>query len=385
MTTVVRSDSGARHRKDQDENPATATDAETRTAQPLNDAPETRREASSRTVDDTVSLVGALVGGLALVWLLYLRLMPTSGTLGFLVSWYVAFLVLYTAVSMLRHGRTVVADRLATVIVVGGAGVVGFALLTVVLNTVIRGWDALTHWNFFTEDLGLAGPLTPLDTGGMVHALLGTLIQIGIAIAVTLPLGVLTAVFLTEVGGKLGRVVRTVVEAMTALPSIVAGLFIYATLLLALGFPNSGFAAAMAITVMMLPITARAAEVVLRVVPGGLREASLALGASQWQTVWRVVLPTARPGLATALILGTARGIGETSPVLLTAGYLTFINANPFNGPMTSLPLLTFRLAQSPEEAQVARAYGAATTLLALVLLLFVIARVVAAQRRGRG
>jgi phosphate transport system permease protein len=345
---------------------------------------ETRRTLRGRTLDDSVSLVAALAGSLALVWVLYQRVLPTSGTLGFIVSWYVTFLVMYLVVSVLRHGRTVVADRLATVVVTGGAMLVGFALATVVAKTFASGWDALRHWNFFTEDLGLAGPLTPLDRGGMVHALIGTLIMIGIAILVTLPLGVLTAVFLTEVGGKLGRVVRTVVEAMTALPSIVAGLFIYATLLLSLGLPNSGFAAAMAMTVMMLPITARAAEVVLRVVPGGLREASLALGASQWQTVWRVVLPTARPGLATALILGVARGIGETSPVLLTAGYLTFINANPFDGPMTSLPLLTFRLAQSPEPAQVSRAFGAASVLLALVLLLFVLARIVAARRPGR-
>ena len=106
---------------------------------------------------------------------------------------------------------------------------------------------------------------------------------------------------------------------MTALPSIVAGLFVYTVLIVALGFPRSGFAAAMALSVMMLPIIARAADVVLRVVPGGLREASLALGASRWRTVWHVVLPTARPGLATALILGVARGVGETSPVLLTS------------------------------------------------------------------
>ena len=119
---------------------------------------------------------------------------------------------------------------------------------------------------------------------------------------------------MTEVGGRFARVVRTVVEAMTALPSIVAGLFIYTVLILGLGFPRSGFAAAMALSVMMLPIIARASDVVLRVVPGGLREASLALGASRWRTVWHVVLPTARPGLATALILGVARGIGETSP-----------------------------------------------------------------------
>lgn len=111
---------------------------------------------------------------------------------------------------------------------------------------------------------------------------------------------------MSEVGGRFSRVVRTVVEAMTALPSIVAGLFIYSVFIVALGLPRSGLAAALAIGVMMLPIIARAADVVLRVVPGGLREAGLALGASRWRTVWYVVLPTARPGLATACILGIA-------------------------------------------------------------------------------
>src|SRR4029079_18984473 len=119
--------------------------------------------------------------------------------------------------------------------------------------------------------------------------------------------------------------IRTVVEAMTALPAIVAGLFIYSFWILLLGQPRSGMAGALAISVMMLPIIARAADVVLRVVPGNLREASLALGASRWRTVWHVVLPSARPGLATAPILAVARGIGETSPVLIASGHATFL------------------------------------------------------------
>jgi phosphate transport system permease protein len=172
---------------------------------------------------------------------------------------------------------------------------------------------------------------------------------------------------------------------MTALPSIVAGLFIYASVLVALGFGRSGLAGALAISVMMLPIIARSAEVVLRVVPGGLREASLALGASQWHTVWRVVLPTARPALATAMVLGIARGIGETSPVLLTAGFTTYLNADPTSGPMVSLPLITYALARSSQEADQARAFGAATVLFVTVLVLFAIARAIAARTGSRG
>ena len=153
---------------------------------------------------------------------------------------------------------------------------------------------------------------------------------------------------------------------------------------MALGYPRSGLAAALAIGVMMLPIIARAADVVLRVVPGGLREASLALGASRWKTVWHVVLPTARPGLATACILGVARGIGETSPVLLTSGNAQFFVVNPTDGVMNSLPLLIYSTVRSGEPNAIARAFAAATVLLAVVLVLFVIARLVARPKKAQ-
>jgi phosphate transport system permease protein len=349
------------------------------------DTPEPpKRDLRSRTLDDVLAAAGSLLGALGVVWIVYENLLPTSGTLGFLVSWFVVFVLLYAGVTAMRHPRPVIADRVAAAVIHAFAGVVGLALLFVIGYTVFRGADALGYGNFFTTDMSSAGPLDPLTVGGVLHALVGTLVEIMIAVAITLPLGIGCAVFLNEVGGRLARPVWTVVEAMTALPSIVAGLFIFTTVLLMAGLPRSGLAAALAISVMMLPIIARSAEVVLRVVPGGLREASLALGASQWQTVWRVVLPTARPSLATALILGIARGIGETSPVLLTAGYTTYLNADPFSGPMVSLPLMTYQLSRSSEAVDQARAFGAATVLLIVVLVLFVIARLVA-QRSKTG
>ncbi|MBM7786450.1 phosphate ABC transporter permease PstA [Tenggerimyces flavus] len=362
------------------EPPKAATEAPPADKRP----PETPRVLHERTLDDWLSLGGSAAGSLAMVWIIYERMLPTSGTLGFLVCWYIAFVLLYAAVSTLSNPGPAVRDRVAGAAVHAGAVVVGLGLVSVVAYTFWGGRDALPHLNILTSDMAGTGPRDPLDQGGALHAIAGSLVQISIAIAITLPLGVGTAVYMTEVGGKLSRVVRTIVEAMTALPSIVAGLFIYSTLIILLGVPNSGFAASMAISVMMLPIIARASDVVLRVVPGGLREASLALGASRWQTVWRVVLPTARPGLATALILGVARGIGETSPVLLTSGASTFLNVNPFEAPMNSLPLYVFNLVRSGEPLYIARAFGAAGILLGLVLLLFVIARLVARQRIGR-
>jgi phosphate transport system permease protein len=152
---------------------------------------------------------------------------------------------------------------------------------------------------------------------------------------------------------------------------------------LALGLARSGLAAALAIGVMMLPIVIRASDVVLRLVPGSLKEASYAMGAPQWRTVWHVILPTARSGLTTAVLLATARGIGETSPVLITAGFGSGLNLNPLSGPMVSLPLLTFVFSGSPAKTMIARGFGAAAVLLAVVLVLFALARVFGGRQAG--
>lgn len=342
------------------------------------------RDISARSLDDVLSLGGAAGGSLMLTWLLYERVLPLQGFLGFVIFWYLAFLLLYAAISSVDNPRPVVTDRLAAAAIYAGAILVGIALVSTVVFTFYRAGSALIHVNLYSTDMAGVRPQDNLKHGGVLHAIVGSLIEVGIAIAVTLPLGVGTALYMTEVGGPFARVVRTVVEAMTALPSIVAGLFIYTVLIVTVHFPRSGLAAAMALTVMMLPICARAADVVLRVVPGGLREAGLALGATHWRTVWHVVLPTARPGLATALILAVARGVGETSPVLLTSGASTFFNANPTHYTMSSLPLFVFTAVRSGEPNYIARGFGAAAILLALVLLLFVTARRLARQKGGR-
>jgi phosphate transport system permease protein len=348
-------------------------------------APPVPRPGLGRpTAEERFTVVGAWVSAFALAWLLTQRILPLGGPAWLLVAWFGLGLLMSAVTTSMTGRRVDVVDRVVAGIVTSGALVVGAALVSTVVFVVYRGWEPLLHLNFFVDDMAGVGPRDPFDRGGIGHAILGSAIELGIAIAVTLPLGIGTAVFMTEVGGRFAVVVRTIVEAMTALPSIVAGLFVYTVLIVALGFPRSGFAAAMALSVMMLPIIARAADVVLRVVPGGLREASLALGASRWRTVWHVVLPTARPGLATALILGVARGIGETSPVLLTSGVATFFVTDPTDGVMNSLPLFIFKGARSPEPMDIERAFAAATVLLVLVLVLFVIARLVARPPRAR-
>jgi phosphate transport system permease protein len=342
------------------------------------------RALRPRSTDDLSSVIGTAVGSLALVWIVYFDVLPLSGVLGFIVCWYFAFLAMYAGVTALAHPRTVVVDRLMGAIVALAALLVGFALLTVVVYTFGKGGPALIHLNFFKETGAGVGPLTPLNRGGIWNAIAGSCIQLAIAVAVSLPLGLGTAIFMTEVGGWFAKMVRTVVEAMTAVPDLLAGLFVYVTLILQFHMEKDGLAAAIALSVTMTPIIARSAEVALRVVPGGLREAGLALGASHWTTVRRIVLPTARPGLATALILAVARGVGESAPLLIVSGLNTFWNSNPLKGPMNSLPLYIFAGARSGQNVEITRAFGAASVLLALVFLLFIVTRVLARHRVGR-
>lgn len=345
--------------------------------------PVPRPAIGAPNADELFVRLGAWVAAVAIAWLITQRFLPLAGVPWFLIVLFVSGVAMTALLTTMTGTWVEVKDRVAGAVVTSGALVVGAALVSTVAFVFLRGWRALLHANFFLDDMAGVDPKASFDTGGVAHAISGSLIQLGIALVITLPLGIGTAVFMTEVGGRFSRVVRTVVEAMTALPSIVAGLFVYAVLILTLGFPPSGFAAGMAIAVMMLPIIARAADVVLRVVPGTLREASLALGASRWRTVWHVVLPTARPGLATAVILGVARGIGETSPVLLTSGAANFLVTNPFEGAMNSLPLYIYNGARSGEPALIDRAFGAAAVLMVLVLVLFVIARLVARPAGG--
>jgi phosphate transport system permease protein len=336
------------------------------------------------TADEKFVRIGSVVSGLALAWLITQRLLPLEGLPWFVIVGFVCTLAVTWVTAAMTDGAVHARDRLAATVMTTGAALVGIVLVSAVVFVTVKGWAALTHVNFFTDDMSGVGPKDGFDQGGVLHAVIGSLIQVGIAVAITLPLGIGTAIFMTEVPGRFAKVVRTVVEAMTALPSIVAGLFIYTVFIVALGYPRSGLAAGLAISVMMLPIIARASDVVLRVVPGGLREASLALGASRWRTVWHVVLPTARPGLATACILGVARGIGETSPVLLTSGNAQFVVVNPTDGVMNSLPLFVYSLVRTGEPNAVARAFAGATVLLAVVMVLFVTARLIARPPKNK-
>lgn len=338
---------------------------------------EIRRSTSGHGLADRIVIAGAAAAALSVAALLSTRMITSVNLGGFVVIAYVLFLVFYGVLVSLEDGGRTVRDRLASVIVHSLAGIMLLALLFVIGYTFWRAREALPHLNFFTSDMQLAGPLDPLTVGGILHGAAGSLIELAIALVITVPLGLAGAVYLNEASGALARFVRTVAEAMTALPSVLAGLFILASFILIVGLPKSGLAAALAMSVMMLPIIIRASDVVIRLAPGSLREASLAMGASQWRTVWHVVLPTVRSGLTTAVLLAAARGLGETSPVLITAGFGSSVNLNPFTGPMDSLPLITFIFSRSPEKTMIARSFGAGAVLMVLVLVLFALARAI--------
>jgi phosphate transport system permease protein len=326
---------------------------------------------------------GAVVAGLSVTLLLFGRLTPLTGLIGWVVVAFVSCLGVYALLVSLHESRQTVVDRVMTVLLGAACGLLVGVLVFILAYTFSRGWAAMHHLNFYTQDLSRAASLQPLTVGGIKHGIVGTLWMISIASIITIPLGLLTAVFLNEVGGRFARFVRTIVEAMTALPSILAGLFIFAVFILDLHFQYSGLAASLALAVDMLPIIIRAADVVLRLVPGTLREASAALGAPQRRTSMFVILPTAKSGLATAVLLGVARGLGETAPVLLTAGYTASLNTDPLHGPMVSLPLLAFDEIRTGIHTQQARGFGAASVLLILVLGLFLAARLIGGRGPG--
>ncbi|MEA2475528.1 MAG: phosphate transport system permease protein [Thermoleophilaceae bacterium] len=242
----------------------------------------------------------------------------------------------------------------------------------------IGSWSA----DFFTTD---ANGNFLGDPGGIKSAILGTLEMVGLATLIAVPTGIGVALYLTEYGraGRFGSLVRYFVDVMTGVPSIVFGLFVYITLVLS-GAGGSGFAGwkgAVALALLMLPIVTRSAEVVLLLVPDSLREAALALGAPRWRVVLRIVLPTALPGLVTGSLLAIARGAGETAPLLFTAA---IINGTSFDlsQRMSSLPGRIFADVGQAQDRLVDRAWGAALTLVMMILVLNLLARLV--SRRSR-
>jgi phosphate transport system permease protein len=326
--------------------------------------------------DEMLPIAGSAASSFALVWLVFEQLTTLTGGVGFFICWYAVFLALYWLTTLELHTRQVATDRVVSVIVASAMLAVLVAIASTLYFVVHKGAH-LVSWHLFTQDQKGIGPLSKPGTGGIGEAILGTLEQVAIAVAMAAPAGVLTAVYLNEIGGRLARAVRIVVTAMSGVPTIVAGIFIYSLWIVGLGRGFSGFAGSLALAVVILPSIARVSEEVLKTVDNGLREASTACGAPAWRTTFRVVLPAARSGVVTSILLGTARAVGETAPLLVTIFGNHVYNANPFNGPQDALPLTAYENVKLPLASAVALGFSAAFVLIVIVLVLFVLARIV--------
>ena len=303
-----------------------------------------------------------------------------------LIGFTVVLFVLVTAVvfgaAMYLWSRSVEGPRRATdrlvTIVVSAAFLLALApLVSVVLTVLVNG---LTRFDslFFTNSMsGVVGV-----GGGGYHAIAGTLIITGLAAVMSIPVGLLAAIYLVEYGrGRLARAITFFVDVMTGIPSIVAGLFAFALFALFFGpGVRLGIAGAAALTVLMIPVVVRATEEMLKLVPNELREASYALGVPQWRTIVKVVLPTTIAGIGTGITLAIARVIGETAPLLITVGLTTAVNLNPFDGRMATLPVFSYYSYATPgipRDAFIDRAWAAALVLIIIVMALNLVARLI--------
>jgi phosphate transport system permease protein len=325
-----------------------------------------------------VLIVGlAAVGGAAIT-----ALTGLAGKLG----WFVGFIVSAMVVSWIAgrfRSKVAAADLVATV-VIGAAGATVLIPWTSLIYTVISKGSKVIYSGWFTNDMSVTAADDAFNAGGVSHAIVGTLIIITIATLISVPVGIASAVYIVEIRGRFSSMVRFLTQAMSGVPSIVAGLFIYSTLVILVFEKFNALAGAFALAILMLPTVARTSEEVLKLVPEDLRSASYALGASQVSTTFKVTLPTVRNGLVTAAVLGVARIAGETAPLLLTSLYLVSFSTDLAGKPMATLPTYTFGNLQIGTENAVARAWGGSLTLLALIFVLFLLARLLAGRGPGK-
>lgn len=300
----------------------------------------------------------------------------------------ITYLVLITVISAIVEGGRKAVDRLVTGVVSVAFLIAMVPLVSVAYTVVVNGVAAFSAEFFSSSMRNVVG-----EGGGILHAIVGTLLITLAAAIISIPIGIFTSIYLVEYGDgkRLARGITFLVDVMTGIPSIVAGLFAYA--LFAIFFGQGirlGIMGAVALSVLMIPVVVRSCEEMLRLVPNELREASLALGVPKWLTIVKVVLPTAIGGIVTGIMLSIARVIGETAPLLITAGFTTSMNYNLFEGRMMTLPVFTYTQFMNqgiPAEAYINRAWAAALVLILIVMALNIVARVIAsfyAPAKGR-
>ena len=305
-----------------------------------------------------------------------------KGKLGFAITLILMSLIVTSTISWIRRDRKAAVSSVSGVLVFVAATFVLMPLMSILYEIIRLGFGGLS-WGIFIADMSKTSADAPIAEGGLLHAIIGTLYLVLFATIASAPIGFLTALYIVEVKGKFAGSVRFFVQAMSGVPSIVAGLFIYAVWMIGLGNSYNVIAGAFALTILMIPTVARVSEEVLKLIPNDLREAGLALGATQWRTVGMIVLPAAKSGLVTAIVLGVARVAGETAPLLLTIGGSDQTNFNPAAGNNSALPFYVWKNYSFGSEQAVARAWLGILILMILVFFLFSVARYFGRMRDG--
>jgi phosphate transport system permease protein len=331
----------------------------------------TKRE---RLVDFSIFLLALLTS--------YLVVAATEmkGKLALFVVFFAAYMLFTASIKGFKLGSAAAKDAVVNSLVALGAIVTVIPIASILFTVVQKGLPGISL-NLFVSDMSMATPTDPLSNGGLLHAITGTLVLVTLALIMSVPIGILTALYLTEIKGRFTAPIRFLVQAMSGVPSIVAGLFILSAILYPITKSFSGLMGALALTILMIPTIARTSEEVLNLIPNDLREAGVALGGTQWRTVAMIVLPAAKSGLITAVILGVARIAGETAPLLLLTGGGDKVNPNPFNGPIGSLPYYIWKSFNSGSPEAITRAWAGLLVLVGLVLILFTTARYLGSKK----
>ena len=306
-----------------------------------------------------------------------------KGKLALFIVFFMVYMALTASIKGFQLGSAAAKDALVNSLVAFGAIVTVIPIASILFTVVQKGLPGISL-NLFTSDMSMATPTDPLSNGGLLHAITGTLALVILALIMSVPIGILTALYLTEIKGRFTAPIRFLVQAMSGVPSIVAGLFILSAILYPITKSFSGFMGALALTILMIPTIARTSEEVLNLIPNDLREAGVALGGTQWRTVAMIVLPAAKSGLVTAVILGVARIAGETAPLLLLTGGGDKVNPNAFSGPLGSLPYYIWKSFNAGSPEALTRAWAGLLVLVGLVLVLFTVARYLGSKKSSK-
>ena len=335
------------------------------------------------------ALLGGTAVAMALVFLLLVQSVQDEfNVAGWAIVTAVVYLTLITVISATVEGRRKATDRLVTGVVTSAFVVAMVPLVSVAITVISNGVAGISAEFFSNSMRNVVG-----EGGGALHAIMGTLLITLAAAIISIPIGIFTAIYLIEYGNnnRLARGITFLVDVMTGIPSIVAGLFAFALFALFFGpGVRMGIMGSIALAVLMIPVVVRSTEEMLRLVPNELREASYALGVPKWRTIAKVVLPTSIAGITTGVMLSISRVIGETAPLLITAGVATSMNYDLFDGRMMSLPVFVYNQYMNqgiPAQAFVDRAWAGALTLIVIVMVLNLVARLIAkifAPKMGR-